>query len=269
MDNIYAEYRGKVPAGLQFIYEPEPSTQSLIAYCDRASVKQVVSNLVSNAIKFTHKGYIKMWIHTEGRTLEFHVQDTGIGIPTDQFDNIFETFVKLDIFNVGTGLGLSISKSIAKKMGGDIHLDSTYGKGSHFWLSIPFLYSTDDAAREDMRRNTLMVAEDQELMLFVSLCLEGLHVMRTNASEALNLWLERKPHLTIIDLRTCADTADVFIGDIRNQGNEYKIVALNYTGLGLTDEQLYRFGADVVVTMPTSHERFTNLIESLLSADHA
>ncbi|MEY8593805.1 ATP-binding protein [Butyricimonas hominis] len=107
-------------------------------YSDRNRIAQILSNFINNAIKFTEKGSIRLGYHVTGERIEFHVQDTGIGIPEENIGHVFERFVKLNSFIRGTGLGLPICKSIIEKLGGEIGVESTVGKGSRFWFSLPY-----------------------------------------------------------------------------------------------------------------------------------
>lgn len=106
---------------------------------DRNRVMQVMINFIANAIKFTQKGNITFGYNIEaaGKEICFYVKDTGIGIPEDQKDKIFDRFVKLNTFAQGTGLGLPICAMIAEKFGGTIGVDSKMGEGSFFWIKIP------------------------------------------------------------------------------------------------------------------------------------
>ena len=114
-------------------------------YCltclDHARIHQVVTNFVTNAVKYTHQGHIRVGYRMEERNgqtgLYFYCEDTGSGIPKEQQDRIFERFVKLNDYVQGTGLGLSICKVIVEKCGGQIGVESEVGKGSTFWFWIP------------------------------------------------------------------------------------------------------------------------------------
>lgn len=105
---------------------------------------QVLINLVNNSMKFTEKGSITVGyelLANEGM-LKFFVRDTGIGIPKDKLKDIFNRFVQLDYFAQGSGLGLSICNMIIQKMGGDIWVESEYGKWTCFWFTLPYLSGT-------------------------------------------------------------------------------------------------------------------------------
>lgn len=108
-----------------------------IVCTERNRVMQVLINFLTNALKFTKKGSITFGYLRQGDMLRFYVKDTGCGIPADKIDQIFDRFVKLNLFEQGTGLGLSICQTIVKKLGGEIHVESEEGKGSTFWFTIP------------------------------------------------------------------------------------------------------------------------------------
>ena len=99
---------------------------------------QVMNNLITNAIKFTTKGSIRVGYRLrEDESLYFYVSDTGCGIPADKLKEVFGRFVKLNSFQQGTGLGLSICESIVTRLGGQIGVMSEVGQGSTFWFTLP------------------------------------------------------------------------------------------------------------------------------------
>jgi len=120
---------------------------------DPTRIRQVLINLLGNAIKFTETGKIILSVNPLKKTdteslLEFSVEDTGIGIPEKNLPKIFESFRQADLSTSrthgGTGLGLSISKKIVEMMGGSIHVESTQGKGSRFYFDLPFAPGKQD-----------------------------------------------------------------------------------------------------------------------------
>ena len=115
--------------------------------CDPVRIRQILINLVGNAIKFTESGHIEIGMRfdeltsDESAMLIFDVMDTGIGISSEQIHEIFQPFAQAEastsrVFG-GSGLGLAISQRLANMLGGDIEVDSQLGKGSRFTLSIP------------------------------------------------------------------------------------------------------------------------------------
>lgn len=131
------QVRFKLKPDVQLIFIPERENFTMQTNPDRIS--QILMNLLQNAAKFTQEGSITLTYHIreEEKIILFSVTDTGIGIPADKQEAVFERFTKLDSFVPGTGLGLSISRMIAEKMGGTLLVDSTYTAGCRFILTLP------------------------------------------------------------------------------------------------------------------------------------
>jgi two-component system sensor histidine kinase/response regulator len=132
--------------GLEFVVIIHPEVPSLLCG-DPGRLRQTLINLVGNATKFTEKGEVSVRISLEDEnsthaTIRFSVIDTGIGIPQDRLDGIFESFTQADGSTTrkfgGTGLGLAISKQLVEMMGGEIGVESEEGKGSTFWFAAVF-----------------------------------------------------------------------------------------------------------------------------------
>lgn len=105
---------------------------------DNLRIRQIISNFINNAIKFTESGSITLgYQRISDKELKFYVRDTGMGIPADKIHTIFERFVKLDAFVPGTGLGLSICQRLVEQMHGTIGVESKEGEGSCFWFTHP------------------------------------------------------------------------------------------------------------------------------------
>ena len=113
----------------------------LLVETDLLRLRQVVENLVGNAVKFTAKGRIDIGYLSAGedRNVRLFVADTGRGIPPEETEKIFDRFYKIDSFQQGTGLGLSVCKTILEGMGGQIVVSSQPGKGSRFTVKIPLI----------------------------------------------------------------------------------------------------------------------------------
>jgi len=139
-------------------------------YTDKTKVTQILSNLISNALKFTHKGFIVFGYDLKEDFLEFYVKDTGIGINPELHEQIFERFRQADksiskLYG-GTGLGLAISKSFVELLGGKIWVHSELENGSTFYFTIPYkpvneIHTTDNSVNSDIKP-IVLVAEDQE-----------------------------------------------------------------------------------------------------------
>ena len=127
--------------GLQLIVDKLlPITEKNIT-TDRTKLDSIFTNLIKNAIKFTKSGTINIGCRKKGSSIECYIKDTGIGIPTDKQDAVFERFVQVDTANTrkfeGLGLGLSIVKSYVEILGGKIWIESAEGEGSQFYFTIP------------------------------------------------------------------------------------------------------------------------------------
>lgn len=132
----YKVHSLKVQEGVTMICDLDALPDKIL-YTDPKRVTQVISNLLSNAIKFTEQGHISLSYSVKEDHVLFEVSDTGIGVSAAHIDTIFERFTKVDSFRQGTGLGLSICKTIVKALQGEIGVDSTPGKGSSFWFTLP------------------------------------------------------------------------------------------------------------------------------------
>lgn len=134
MKEIYNTILLRMPTGVRL----ELSTcESFQFSTDRNRLTQVLTNLLTNAVKHTQEGFIRFGYELSGTTIRFYVQDTGEGIPQDQMERIFSRFVQLDDWNKGVGLGLAICKGLVMKMRGSIDVTSTLGKGTTFFVTLP------------------------------------------------------------------------------------------------------------------------------------
>ena len=120
---------------VEFITENPYS--SLIVTIDKGRIGQVITNFLTNSVKYTHQGHIKLGYIIEDNGLRIYCEDTGSGIPKDKCEKIFERFFKVNEYIQGAGIGLSICKAITNKCGGKIGVKSEEGKGSTFWIWIP------------------------------------------------------------------------------------------------------------------------------------
>lgn len=141
---------------VELLYDIDTNLPEKI-YGDRQRIRQVIINLMNNAIKFTDSGFVKLTVKAETideETLNviYEVKDSGQGIKAEDIDKLFGTYAQVDKeknhFKEGTGLGLSISKQMVELMGGSIGVTSTYGEGSTFYFNIPQRICSENKAAE-------------------------------------------------------------------------------------------------------------------------
>ncbi|NEW80177.1 MAG: PAS domain S-box protein, partial [Gelidibacter sp.] len=143
MEYIYTFFKPEVDAkGINFSYKNSLPLKEAIVKTDREKLFAILTNLVKNAIKYTDKGSIAFGYYKKDNFLQFYVKDSGIGVPKDRQEAIFERFIQADISDKmakqGAGLGLSITKAYVEMLGGKLWLASEEGKGSVFYFTLPY-----------------------------------------------------------------------------------------------------------------------------------
>jgi PAS domain S-box-containing protein len=196
-------------------------------YCDAHKLKQILTNLVSNAIKFTATGSVLVNVNLEGPDLTFEISDTGIGIPTHLVDEIFEPFMQQSGATEkhdGSGLGLSIVKSLLSLLSGNISVQSKINEGSKFVFRIPFVPATH--ARTERGRgdiggmkllfvDDLLISQDLHKRLFEkagAYC----HVC-SNVAQSLALDALQTFDVILLDVHTSDQNSLPFIGSLKTK----------------------------------------------------
>nr|QDP20917.1 response regulator [Bradyrhizobium cosmicum] len=198
---------------VELLFESPKELQPL--YTDEAKVAQILRNLISNALKFTEEGEVRVTARTgeNGACIIFSVRDTGIGIAPEHHERIFEEFsqvdTKLQRKVKGTGLGLPLSRSLARLLGGDLTVESNPGQGSIFSLKIPA--SLGETDRETMARSTddsksVLLIDDDETFRYVMRQIVGNETRyefmeADGGEEGLRLAREKKPDVIVLDLQ--------------------------------------------------------------------
>lgn len=181
LDDITRFYAEEAKSkGIDLTFNADNVHLDLIVYCDKNKLNSIVTNLIKNAIKYTFKGWIKVTLAVAGKLITLSVKDTGIGIPPDRQQAVFNRFEQADINDKmalqGSGLGLAITKNYAELLGGRIWLESEEHVGSVFYVELPLqkghvanelkteseLTSNFVQANFDLPRLTILVAEDDE-----------------------------------------------------------------------------------------------------------
>lgn len=210
--------------GIQLIYDPDPALPAVI-YTDGRRLKQVLINLLNNAIKFTDRGQVKFRVilqslppdSTQIVCLRFEVEDTGIGISPDQLEKIFIPFERVSDpshYAEGTGLGLALSQTIVQHLGSQIQVKSQPGQGSLFWLelNLSVLWQEFPAESSAQKRicgykgvpRTILVvddhAENRAILVHFLETLKFILLEASDGEEALQTLEALKPDLIISDI---------------------------------------------------------------------
>lgn len=173
---IFTTRVGEKP--IRMIYEIDEKLPAVL-YGDSVRVRQIIINIVNNAIKFTDSGYVKIKVDsmpadTKTTNLNISVQDTGQGIREEDKDKLFESFTRINSqknhATEGTGLGLTITKQLVELMGGSISVDSTYGEGTTFAINLPqtvidATYAKDVVRRQNDNEVQYFEAPDAKILL--------------------------------------------------------------------------------------------------------
>ncbi len=168
---------------LDFVYEPDMEEDSFIL-SDRLKIKQILSNIISNGIKYTLEGSVRFKARTGRNLLVFDITDTGVGIPPDKLEDVFKPFVRIETYNQfaeGSGYGMSVVKGLVDLLGGEIHIESEVGKGTHFEVRIPVgnvekPIEEDGEVNSDKKKslNILVIDDDNTLLSVIDTMLHRL-----------------------------------------------------------------------------------------------
>jgi two-component system sensor histidine kinase/response regulator len=216
--------------GLTLVFEYDPQLPYYVR-ADQNKLRQILINLLGNAVKFTPQGSITLRAgmppvaggETAINTLQFEVEDTGFGIPAHELETIFEAFKQSNInghAQHGTGLGLAISRQYARLMGGDLTARNKPDRGSSFVLTVPveLIAETDIRVKSEKTKGRQVVGIMAGQPVYRLLVVEDVEANRTfltgllqpfgfelrealNGSEAIELWQNWQPHLILMDIR--------------------------------------------------------------------
>jgi signal transduction histidine kinase/CheY-like chemotaxis protein len=258
--------------GLEFRHSFDSSIPEAI-FGDEIRVRQVITNIVNNAIKYTREGFVSMDMKRirkdEGDFIQITVQDSGIGIKKEDFPKLFGTFQQLDAEKnrgiTGTGLGLSITKNLIALMKGEIAFDSEYGKGSTFIVTLPLVEGDPDKIelKEISERVTakesvsVLVVDDNSINLTVASGFLGTHSIfpdtAINGFEAIEKVKAKRYDLVFMDHMMPGMDGIEATKRIRKLGGEYKtlpIVALSANAVSGAQEMFMEAGMNDFISKP-------------------
>lgn len=282
---IYQIHSLKLKADIQMVFD-EKNSPSVIINTDMKRIIQVLSNFITNAIKFTEKGSITLTYQIKNKELLVSVTDTGIGIPEEYRNLIFERFVKVNDFRQGTGLGLSISKMIIESLGGRIGVDSEIGKGSTFWFTLPLekenkienLAETHVSAPRVEKatvsevavlstKKSILIAEDvtENYLLLKTLLGKNYHLYHAwNGQEAVDLYKKYQPDLILMDMKMPVMNGFEATREIRKLSLHVPIIALTAFAFETEKQEAIACGINDYVVKPVEITSFRQLIMRFL-----
>jgi PAS domain S-box-containing protein len=261
------------------------SNEPVLINTDKTKLSQILSNLVSNAIKYTDKGEIIVWYELgENNLVHFHIKDSGIGIDKKDQKIIFERFRKIEndhgIRHGGAGLGLAISKAYAEMIGGSITVESAEREGSVFTVTIknykkakPLNESSFPVAKKEqkstMGEGCLLIVEDDEVNFqHISAVLNYnklKHIRAINGKEAVDLCEENDSiNLVLMDLKTPVMDGFEAKKRIRKINPELPIIALTAYALTEDVKQIKEAEFDGFLPKPIDKTKLIQLIQSYL-----
>jgi CheY-like chemotaxis protein/anti-sigma regulatory factor (Ser/Thr protein kinase) len=289
MNELYRVYKNQInikeKSQIQLTVNLSFDRDNSFIYSDPSRFRQIMDNLLNNAIKFTHEGSVEFGyeLTSDGKLL-FYVKDTGIGIPDDQQENIFERFRQGDDTTSrdyeGTGLGLTISKNLVELMGGKMWMDATQGEGSAFYFTLPYetKQKTDkDEIKEEVadetegESKTLLIIEDDPTSLeYLKELLEpgGFSIIPcTKGKEGYEAFLNHPEiDLILMDIKLPDTTGLELTRKIRasKHHNDVPIIAQTAYAMSEDAQKCLKAGCDDYISKPIDVNVFEEKISKLI-----
>lgn len=272
---------------LELIVRVDPGLPKVLIG-DVGRIRQIITNLLGNAVKFTEKGHV--YVNVDGQVkaiedaelvdLKFSIEDTGIGIPREKSDTVFQKFSQVDTTatrnHEGTGLGLSIASSLVELMGGEIGVESKVGEGSTFWFDVQLPAGKDMSRKKvipgDISGARVLIIDDNEVNRSIlteqlnawnfdnaaaASGAEGLQFMRTALSKGINI------DLLILDYQMPEMSGAEVLEQVRADEvlKNIPVVMLSSVDSSRTNQELSSLGADASLTKPA---RSSLLLDTIL-----
>jgi signal transduction histidine kinase/CheY-like chemotaxis protein len=264
-----------MPDRVSLTFEEPP--EDIPLETDRGKLSQILRNLVSNALKFTERGSVAVVATVHNGEVTFRVADTGIGIPRDQHEQIFEEFgmveSPLQARVKGTGLGLALSRRLAELLGGTLTVDSEPGRGSTFTLTVPRLhpevseFRTLETRAIDPERAPILVVEDDRKTIFVYekyLATAGFQVVPARSiDDAERILAKTRPAAIVLDVMLDGESSWSFLAKLKRDPATHDIPVLVVT-VTAKEQKARALGADEFWLKPVDQGRLIRKLSSLV-----
>jgi len=278
IESIYLFFKPQVEGkGMQLLLKNTLPAKEAIIRTDNEKVYSILTNLVKNAIKFSDEGAIEFGYIKRGETLEFYVKDTGIGIPKDRQDVIFERFIQADISDKmarqGAGLGLSISKAYVEMLGGKIWVESEEDIGSTFYFTLPYNAEPEEKKvvpaqkeKDQIKDLKILIAEDDETSeMLISMTVKEFSkevIKARTGNEAIEI-CRTNPDLDLIlmDIQMPDLNGYEATRQIRQFNKDVVIIAQTAFGLSVDREKAIEAGCNDYMSKPINKDEILSLIQ--------
>ena len=257
--------------------------ENCILQTDKTRLKQILINLANNAIKFTHKGYVKISSNMEKNKLIFTIEDTGIGMKEEEQEKIFERFYKIhnpdnELLYAGTGIGLSITQRLVELMGGTLSLESEYGKGSNFIVQFPanmvkerieIKPEIQSSINTDWNDKTILIGEDDNNSFFyLSEILKptGINIIRAfTGKDCIQQLINNKSiNISLLDIKMPLINGVEVVEKMKEYGIKTPFIAQTAFAMAGDKQRYLNAGFIDYISKPISEEELINMISKYL-----
>lgn len=270
LDDIFSDINDKKNLNLvKLVFEKRKSKYIIVS--DFLKLKQVLYNIISNAIKFTEIGHIRIGTKIRKNIMTFFIEDTGIGIPKSKIGIIFDKFVQVDDSSKkryhGAGLGLSISKSIVEILGGDIWVKSNETKGTTFYFTL--LLESDDNVKTKVTTinndfpnlNVLIIEEIPKNYSLLSIVLKSMNInlkWSNNIKETINIFKDNSNAIDVIFI-------NVFLSNnnLLNFIKNLKQIDKTITIISISVMQIENENIDFHIVKPITKEKISKILNKI------
>jgi len=250
---------------------------------DDVRLRQVLLNVLSNAIKFTDEGFVRLTICVNETSIRFDIEDTGIGIRAQDIPSLFDAFTQVDLVKnykkKGTGLGLSITKALLEMMGGKITVESLYGRGSIFHIMIPKILGDASQIREAEENEKVLEAPDARILVvddntvnlnvsrgLLQLCKINADTV-TSGAEAIEMVRQKQYDIVFMDHMMPEMDGIEATRIIRGMGIKIPIIALSANAVAGVREKFLAAGMNDFLTKPINRAMLKKILLDWIPAE--